>query len=79
MGSHWKYQRLFTTFLAEGINKMKGSPPNRWMINEPHRMRAVADWNNIESSLVELFTEKKFLTTCMIFLSVTHYSNQIQI
>ena len=60
MVKEWKYARLFTTFSADGMKKFKGTSPNRWMINEPSRMHAVASWNNMEGKLVELFTENKF-------------------
>ena len=56
----WKYQRLFTAFLTDDIKKFKSSSPNRWLINDPHRMRAVADWNNMKASLVCLFNDNKF-------------------
>ena len=76
---NWKYQRLFTTFSTDGIKKFKSSSTNFWLVNDPHRMRVVADWNNMEASLVCLFNDKSFLPTCMILLSVTLSSNQIQI
>ena len=65
---NWKYQRLFTTFSTEGIKKMKSSSPNCWLINDPHRMLAVANWNNMEASLVALFNHNKFPRNMYNFL-----------
>ena len=56
----WRYSKLFTNFTIDGMKKFKSTNPNRWLINEPHRMRAVADWNHMEASLVALFNDSKF-------------------
>ena len=42
------------------MKKFKGPSPNHRLINDLHRMAAVADWNNMEASLVALFNANNF-------------------